>query len=362
MARPFLGTFSGDLILEHTLGHINCPACETLRRQIISPSSFGQLLFPAAAAAWLDERRKTLSSKSIEGYEYYIRSLTRFFSALRLAEIHIGHIQAYQRWRQQPDVDHKLRGAGPSCINHEVNTLSQILDRAGLWIEIAKFYKPMRLPKAKIGKAMSDQEEEQLFRAAAQSGHWKVAYWASLLTAHTSAGAGEIRHLRLSEIDLSARVINVSEGTKNDYRIRSIPLNPTAFWAAQQIVNRYRKACRRARIEPNADHYPLYHNGPDFTRPITSWKKAWWALRRAAGLEQIRMYDLRHHALTRLLENPDISEQTIKDIAGQVSKKMIDRYSHIRLKAKRDAVEALERKAPKSDPGANVITFRAKKP
>ena len=37
------------------------------------------------------------------------------------------------------------------------------------------------------------------------------------------------------------------------------------------------------------------------------------------------------------------SEQTIKAIAGHVSQRMLDRYSHIRLEAKRAALEALSR-------------------
>jgi integrase len=53
---------------------------------------------------------------------------------------------------------------------------------------------------------------------------------------------------------------------------------------------------------------------------------------------------LRHHAITRLLENPDISEQTVKDIAGHVSKHILERYSHIRMEKKRNALDALCRK------------------
>lgn len=89
------------------------------------------------------------------------------------------------------------------------------------------------------------------------------------------------------------------------------------------------------------------------TRPLGSWKTAWYSLRKEAGkrypkLANVRMYDLRHHALTTLLENPNISERTIMDIAGHVSRKMLERYSHIRLQRKRAALDALEslRKAP----------------
>ncbi|HXE89355.1 MAG TPA: tyrosine-type recombinase/integrase, partial [Terriglobales bacterium] len=102
-------------------------------------------------------------------------------------------------------------------------------------------------------------------------------------------------------------------------------------------------------------HYLLPHRAraqgaePDATRPMGSWKKAWYRMRTAAGLPGLRPYDLRHHAITRLLENPEVSERTVIEIAGHVSKKMLERYSHIRAKARREAIDALNGKhAPAS--------------
>jgi integrase len=48
----------------------------------------------------------------------------------------------------------------------------------------------------------------------------------------------------------------------------------------------------------------------------------------------LRFHDLRHHAITELAEG-QASEQTIRSIAGHVSQKMLEHYSHIRMDAKR---------------------------
>jgi len=82
----------------------------------------------------------------------------------------------------------------------------------------------------------------------------------------------------------------------------------------------------------------------DPTIPIGSWKKAWRKLTKEAGLSGLRFHDLRHHAITELLTDPNISIQTTKSIAGHVSQRMVDRYAHIRLDAKRKALESLSRK------------------
>jgi hypothetical protein len=60
----------------------------------------------------------------------------------------------------------------------------------------------------------------------------------------------------------------------------------------------------------------------------------------------ISAYSFRHHAITKLLENPDVSEETAESIAGHISHRMKKRYSHTRIEVRRAAVEVLERIAP----------------
>jgi hypothetical protein len=75
-------------------------------------------------------------------------------------------------------------------------------------------------------------------------------------------------------------------------------------------------------------------------RPIRTWVRAWRSLTKKAGLPGLRFHDLRHHAITELAES-GASEQTIMAIAGHVSRRMLERYSHIRMQAKRTALEGL---------------------
>ena len=52
-----------------------------------------------------------------------------------------------------------------------------------------------------------------------------------------------------------------------------------------------------------------------------------------------------HTFISRLAENPSVSEQTIKALAGHVSRQMMGRYTHIRLRAKQAAIETLNQRA-----------------
>ena len=79
----------------------------------------------------------------------------------------------------------------------------------------------------------------------------------------------------------------------------------------------------------------------DLTRPMGSWRKAWLLACKDAKV-RYRWHDLRHTFVSRLAENPGVSEETIRALAGHVSRQMLERYSHIRSQAKQAAIRTLE--------------------
>jgi len=79
----------------------------------------------------------------------------------------------------------------------------------------------------------------------------------------------------------------------------------------------------------------------ELTRSMGSWRKAWLNCCKSAGV-RYRWHDLRHTFISRLAENANVSEQTIRSLAGHVSRQMLERYSHIRSQAKQAAIRVLE--------------------
>jgi integrase len=162
------------------------------------------------------------------------------------------------------------------------------------------------------------------------------------VAANTTAGGCEIRNLHLEDIDLQTKTLYV-RGGKNKFRVRAIPLNRTATWAVERLVDRAHKFGATA-----PEHYliPRRIAGTqhDPTKPPSrwAWRRAWRSLTKECGLAALRPHDLRHHAITKLAESSEASEQTIMAIAGHVSREMLEHYSHIRQEAKRRAVESLD--------------------
>lgn len=192
-----------------------------------------------------------------------------------------------------------------------------------------------------IGKALSREEEKNLIAACGSN-----ALLAAVVTLalNTALRKNEIRTLRWSQIDFEKRTVTVGRAKTQAGSGRVIPLNQPAFealakWAGRLVESRGEDyvfpACEAAGIErKHPDRERI-----DPSRPIKSWRSAWRAALKRAGL-QFRFHDLRHTCITKLAES-QASEQTLMAISGHVSRKMIEHYSHIRMEAKRTALDAI---------------------
>ena len=74
---------------------------------------------------------------------------------------------------------------------------------------------------------------------------------------------------------------------------------------------------------------------------MLKWDTAWRALRDEAGLHGLRFHDLRHTVITELAEM-GVADHVLESISGHLSRRMLEHYSHIRIDAKRQALDGLD--------------------
>src|SRR5512134_1501163 len=65
------------------------------------------------------------------------------------------------------------------------------------------------------------------------------------------------------------------------------------------------------------------------------------ALCGGAGVHGLRFHDLRHTVITELAEM-GVADHVLESISGHLSRRMLEHYSHIRIDAKRQALDALD--------------------
>jgi integrase len=119
---------------------------------------------------------------------------------------------------------------------------------------------------------------------------------------------------------------------------RVIPLNNELFLLLKHHADWFES--KFGECPPDYYLFPYGVSQPkDPTRPTLSIKKAWGEMRKRSGVH-CRIHDLRHTAITRLAET-GVSDATLMAIVGHMSRRMLEHYSHIRMQAKRVAMDAL---------------------
>jgi integrase len=177
-----------------------------------------------------------------------------------------------------------------------------------------------------------------------------------IMALNTTMRGCELKGLRWRDVDFMGRTVTVRrKTTKNNASVRIIPLNADAWTTILELWERSKTV---SGINPDHFVLPACEGGKiDPTRAIKTWRTAWRSLTRAAGLRGLRFHDMRHHAITELSESEEASDQTIMSIAGHVSPRMLAHYSHVRLEAKRKALDGLSGQGARSGYGTKHGTI-----
>ena len=350
-----------DAVSLHTFAHIDCPACEELRAMLILDPS---LCFSVAVKIWLTNHEPYIKPGTRRVYRQYASALSEFLGTAQIDQIHIGNIRAYQRWR--------LERAGASRVNCEVQSvLKPILREIERWDLIANVYHPLPVPKTRTRQNMDENEERRFMACALDASKPRrlLAGHCLLVMANTGMGFGELRHLKREDVDLSAQIPYATvnpEGAKNEFRVRTIPLNWFALRSMRWIIKRWEDL---GGTEPT--QYILPHNAkrspdqrkeagharkspPDFNEPMGHIYRAARGILKDAGLPHLDPYDMRSHFGNKLMGDPDVSDQMFQEIFGHSNTKTRARYSNQRLQKK---AVVMEKMALDPAPAVRLIAF-----
>ncbi len=296
-----------------------------------SGREFARKPFRDAARLYLEERKPHVSERTVQFEKERLVPLEKFFGEGSLLRVKAENITAYQKARL-------AAGISGRTVNMETGVLRRLLRRAKVWNTVAEDVKTFPERTRTVGKVLTAEQKKLLFETAASKADWLVAYCAGVLAVSTTCRKVELRHLCWQNVDLFNRSINVQRSKRESGR-RMIPLNGDALAAFVRLRER-----AEAEGASAPEHYVFpacEHNHIDPTRPQKTWRTAWRSLTCSAGLKGFRFHDLRHQAVTELAES-GASDATIMAVAGHLSRQMMEHYSHVRMVAKRSALEKLE--------------------
>lgn len=299
----------------------------------LPPDSHSIKLF-AAIDDYLKSKKATANTKRAIAFDHErLKVVKRVMGDMRLSAITGRTIEGFQAKR-------RTEGASNRTVNMDVGVLRQVMKRFRQWRRLEDDVKMLTESGGEpVGRVLTAEEQDRLFKTAEANAEWEHVYCAAILAANTSMRGVEVKHVRRKDFSHEKRTIHIRT-SKNETSKRVIPLNDSAFAAVTRMVTR---ADILGHTEP--EHYlwcASQHHKFDPAKPAQKWDTAWRALRKAAELPSLRFHDLRHTVVTRLLEAGE-PDHVVESITGHLSRRMLEHYSHIRLKAKKEALDRLGR-------------------
>jgi len=177
-----------------------------------------------------------------------------------------------------------------------------------------------------------------LFRQQQQIEFHALVYLANAVGIITETGLRvykELTPMRKDEIDVINKTLWIPD-SKTANGIAEVPLTDVAL---QAFENQIGVAGEGPLLFPSS-HNPSGH--------LKSFKTAWRATLRRAGIPYFRIYDLRSTYATRLSAG-GVADEWVTQLLRQGDAKVFKKYSQMKLQMKREALQKLNRQANEQD-------------
>ena len=301
-----------------------------------------------------EQRRKTIQQAADEFLlDYKMKHESATFAVYALGHVtdHLGGklvVEITPRVVKRYQTDRLSEKAGPKTINDEVLLLLRLCgDQGDLIRAKLRREKAMKLATPPSpGRAYTADEKARMLGEAAML-RSKNMYPALVVDLNCGLRDKELRELRWQQIDLvHKKTLTVGKSKTTAGTGRVIPLNDTVLVALEAHAAWYIQ--RFGECRPEWYVFPAGKGQPnDPTRPVTTLRTAWTKVREKAKVVG-RWHDNRHTLVTELSES-GAGDEVIMSIAGHVSRAMLSRYSHVRMEAKRRALDEIAARQRASD-------------
>ena len=325
---------------------------EMVRGVYIDRATSGRLTFDKALDRYLSEVTPTKRATSQKAEKVKAIPLRSFFGPYSLAAISSELVARYRDERLATPTKRKSKATGrsqtlsPSTVRLELALLGHLFTMAIREWRIGLAQNPVaniRKPATGDGRNRRlHSDEEDRLRAAVEGYSNPMLGWIFTIALETGMRSSEITGLRLRQVEVGRRVVRL-DVTKND-SARTVPLTRRAaevFGAA--LANPVRpKGC---------DLIFFGEPGRDGSRRPYTFTKAWNDIKASLGMSDLRFHDLRHEAVSRLVE-AGFSDQEVSAISGHKSMQMLKRYTHLRAE---DLVDRLDSIRPSRKVVGNAV-------
>jgi len=300
---------------------------EMVRGVYLSRAPSEKLTVSAALKRYMEEVSVTKKPTTQRSERFTSEHLEAFFGKYSMAAVSADLVAKYR--------DERITaGKSNNTVRIELAMLGHLFRIAIQEWGIGLTFNPVanvRKPSPGPGRNRRLSKEEQLSLFAAVDAHSNpMLGWIVRLAVETGMRSSEITGLRRSQIDLQRRLVTLMD-TKNG-TARIVPLT--------RVGADILKLATDNPVRPiDTDLVFFGEPGKDSRRSPYVFQKLWARITEECGLADLHFHDLRHEAVSRLVE-AGLSDQEVAAISGHKSMQMLKRYTHLRAE---DLVAKLDR-------------------
>lgn len=231
--------------------------------------------------------------------------------------------QVTRKMVQQFHTDLLAQGLKPATADHYLKLMRQSWNLAVEWgmLESSPLTKlALFNPDNRVENLLTDDQLEKLVTVLRTDANRAVCH-VCLFLLSTGCRLNEALAATWDQVDVENRVWRIPAQNSKSKRVRSVPLNDSALDVLAQVGT-----------QGNSEYLFLSKHDERFQRI----HKQWHRIRKLAGLEFLRLHDLRH-GFASFLVNSGRTLYEVQQILGHSDPKVTMRYSHLSSKALQEA-------------------------
>lgn len=245
------------------------------------------------------------------------KQLAAFFGKYSLAAVTPELIAKYR--------DQRLaQGKRNNTVRLELALLSHLFTVAIREWGVGLMFNPVmnvRKPSPGEGRTRRLSADEEVLILRTADAHSNPMFgWIVRIALETGMRSSEIASLRRGQVDLQRRVVRLFD-TKNK-STRTVPLSRAA-------THTFAAALGHPVRPIDTDLIFFGEPGRNGRRRPYAFNKQWLDTKKLLGIRDLRFHDLRHEAVSRLVEG-GLTDQEVSAISGHKSMQMLKRYTHLR--------------------------------
>ncbi len=256
----------------------------------------------------------SIHKRSYKSESYRVKAIIVLLGDIPLQNITPMHIVALRDKRlATPNIRNNGKLLAASTVKHDLMLLSHLFNTAIAEWGMDTLVNPVlriRKPKTPAGRTrrLSSKEQTSLLRQAFR--HTNHEFYAILVLAlETAMRQGELLSMRWENFNWDRKTVLLPITKNGD--AREVPLSRVA----QGIL--------KTHLSPKKE-------GMVFTYSASGFKSSWRTFIRSSGIDNFHFHDLRHCAISSLLER-GLNAIEVATISGHRSMSMLKRYSHLNV-------------------------------